>query len=107
MPQCAAGVVGAACTSNLGTTDPCRFFSHPNVRRNYSGIWIAGLRSCSLCPIAFLPELVCAHIGLVLRPRKEIPFVTERAAGSSAVEFPVDLEAVAIHAAIPGTALAA
>ena len=38
---------------------------------------------------------------LVLRPLERVPFVAEFASGGSAVEPPVDLDAVAVHAAIP------
>ena len=38
---------------------------------------------------------------------KDFPFVAELATGGTAVEVPIDLDAIAVHAAISGPALAA
>jgi hypothetical protein len=38
---------------------------------------------------------------------KDFPFVAELATGGTAVELPIDLDAIAVHAAISGPALAA
>ena len=49
-----------------------------------------------------LPRLV-----LGLRPHGRFPFIVELTAGGSAVEFPVDLDAVAVYPSVPGFRLLA
>ena len=49
-------------------------------------------------------EAVKRRLGI--RPRKRVPFVAEFTASGHAVELPVDLDAIAVHPAIPGAGFA-
>jgi hypothetical protein len=53
-------------------------------------------------------EFASAHghwSRLGLRPRRRVPFVTEIPSGGFSVELPIDLDAIPVHAAVPGTGL--
>lgn len=73
------------------------------------GLPFALLAVLMLVPAIVVLQRAERHIeeGLGLRPLERFPFVAELAAGGPAVEFPVDFDAVAVHAAVPRPVLTA